>query len=332
MPIVRLLAVGLGKLLSKVFGLATVSFFGRMPSRDDDRIALIGVLSLTWLTLVAGALWPTFAELFIPFVDDEEVARTASLVLAVVTPPAIGIVTATMHNNRGRGPKRALGYVVSGYVYATVIGLTVVGIVVTVPVLKASYLLRRFTVARVMVMIPAGEYERAVAQLRSILSEAGIEHAEEELNRVIRGQFRLLGWILARVFNRDVADDMRVLRGEHDGEWFEVTIHAADISIIGRRRAVHLVRASLVERLGDDVVYLTWDDESQALEDDARDYRGSIRRGSPVDREGIDDLVARLARIQLDKEPWDAMRRLLYRLERDNERARNERSAQSELA
>ena len=317
--------------MSKVFGLATMSVFGRMPSRDDDRIALIGVLSLTWLTLVAGAAWPAFAELFIPFVEDEQFARIAALALAVITPPAIGIVTATMHNNRGGGAKQAMGYVVSGYVYATVIGLTVVGIVVTVPLLKASYLLRRFTVARVMVMIPAGEYERAVEQVRSILSDAGVDHSEEELNPVIRHQFRLLGWILARVFNRDVADEMRVLRGEHEGEWFEVTVHAADISIIGRRRVVHLVRSSLVEVLGDDIVYLTWDDESQELENDARELREFLKEGDAVERNRVDDLVARLARIQLDQEPWDAMRRLLYRLERDNERVRSERSEQAEV-
>ena len=319
-PIVRFIIVGLGKVLSKVFGLATMSFFGRMPSRDDDRIALVGILSLTWLTLLVGGLWPGFAELFIPFVEDATAAQVASAALAAVLPLAIGGITATMHNNRGAGP--VLGYIFSGYVYAAVIGLTVTGIVVTVPVLKASYLVRRFAVARVMIMIPAGRYDEAFERVHSILEDVGIHARAEEINPVIRGHFRALGWILGRVFRRDIADDMRVLRGRQDGDWFEVTVHAADISIIGTRRVVHRVRATLVEHLGDEVIYLTWDDTSQQLEDDAASYRARIRDGEPVARADIATLVDRLAGVQLDQEPWDALRRMLYRLECDNERLR----------
>lgn len=320
MPIIRFLVVGFGKLLSKVFGLATMAFFGRMPSRDDDRIAWVGILSLTWLTLVLAAVWPTFAELFIPLVDDASSAQLTSAALAVALPPGIGAITATMHNNRGQGP--VLGYVVSGYVYAAVIGITVVGIIVTVPVLKASYILRRFTVSRVMIMIPAGRYESAFTRVRSSLEGAGVDTTVGELNPLIRWHFRALGWILGRVFRRDIVDDIRVLRGRQDGDWFEVTMHAADISIIGTRRVVHLLRAALVEELGDDDVYLTWDEAAQQLEDDAAGYRQLVRDRVPVARSDITTLCDRLAELQLDQEPWDAVRRMLYRLERDNERLR----------
>jgi hypothetical protein len=325
MPVFRFLAVALGKMLSKVFGLATMSFFGRMPSRDDDRIALVGVLSLTWIALLVAATWPPFAELFIPFVKDESAARMTAVWLAVLLPLGIGAIVATMHNNRHRGRMAVLRYWLSGYVYAAVIGLTVIAIVVMVPLLKAGYLVRRVTVGRVMVMIPAGSYDDAVSKLRSILDEADIETSDEDLNPVIRSLFRLLGWILGRVFARDIADEMRVLRGWQDGDWFEITMHSADISIIGCRRVVHFLRAVLAEEFGDDVVYLTWDDGSQAIEDDARRFRQRLRDGEPFERGQIDDLVARLSVLQLDQETWDAVRRLLYRLDRDNERFQNDR-------
>jgi hypothetical protein len=110
------------------------------------------------------------------------------------------------------------------------------------------------------------------------------------LNLVIRSLFRLLGWILGRVFARDIADEMRVLRGRQDGDWFEITMHSADISIL-----------------------------------DARRFRQQVRDGTPFDRGQVDDLVARLAVLQLDQETWDAVRRLLYRLDRDNDRFQNDR-------
>lgn len=320
MPIVRFLTVGLGKMLSKVFGLATMSFFGRLPSRDDDRIALVGVLSLTWLSLLVASAWPSAAELFIPFVDDEDLARLIAVALVVLVPLGVGFVVATMHNNRGSGLPDMLRYVLSGYLYVAVIGATVAAIVVTVPVLKASYIVRRFSVSRFMVMIPAGHYDTAVDRIRDILIEGDIEVSDEQVHPVISTLFRLLGWILGRVFDRDVADEMRALRGWQDGDWLEITVHAADISIIGSRRVVHLVRATLAEHLGDESVYLSWDDRSQALEDDINACRRRLQDGHPPDQHHLDDLVARLSTLQLDQEAWDAVRRLLYRLERDTAR------------
>ena len=318
MPIFRFVAVGIGKALSKVFGLATMAFFGRLPSRDDDRVALVGVASLTWVSLVVASLWPALAELFIPFVDDEDVARIVAIVLTVVVPLVIGGVVATMHNNRDAGAMTMLRYVLSGYVYALVIGCTMTAIVITVPLLKASYIVRRFKVTRMMVMIPDGRYDESIDEVRCILERSAGEAEEEELHPVIRGLFRMLGWILGRLFDKEVPAQMRVLRGRQDGDWFEVTVHAADVSMIGNRRVVHRLRAALAEHLGDEVVYLTWDDDAQQIEDDARDQRARIRDGEPVDADELDQLVRRLAELQLDQEPWDALRRLLYRLELEN--------------
>ncbi len=39
MPPIRFTAFGTAKTLSKIFGLATMACFGRMPSRDDDQLA-----------------------------------------------------------------------------------------------------------------------------------------------------------------------------------------------------------------------------------------------------------------------------------------------------
>lgn len=66
-----------------------------------------------------------------------------------------------------------------------------------------------------------------------------------------------------------------------------VVVHATDVSMTGSRRAVHLLRAALAESLGDEVVYLTWDDDSQHVEDHARESSRAIGTARcPVPRPG----------------------------------------------
>lgn len=326
MPIVRFLAISLGKLLSKVFGLATMSFFGRMPSRDDDRIALIGVASLTWLATAIAAVVPAAAEMMIPLVDDDEVARWTAVALTVMMPPAIGGLVATLHNHRGEGVGAGVRHVVRGYQYAAVIGLTVTALVVVVPIVKANYLARRFTVVRCMVMIPDGAYDDTVDHLREVLASAGIEAEVEEPNRAISWLFRWLGWVLGQVFARDIPRRLRVLRGQHDDDWFEITVHAADLTIIGHRWVAHLVRARLVEGIDERVLYFTWDDDSQALEERIRSCRATLAEGGQVTRDTLDEMIEDLAHLQLDGEAWDSVRRLVYRLERDAAGATHDRT------
>ena len=333
MPVLRFIAFGLAKTLSKLFGLATMTLFGRLPSRDDDKIALVGVLSLTWLPVVVAVFVPAAAKVIVPFApDDDMAARGIALTLAIVIPLVAGGVVARMHNNRNRGWKRALAYVVSGFVYVPIIGVVVAAIVVVVPLLKASHLVQRFAVNRIMVMAPAGSYERLVEHLADRLRSAGMEVEIERPHAMIVGLFRALGAILGRVFDRDVASDIKSLRGDADGDWFEVTVHGADITIVGKRPVACRVQAILIEAMDERIVYMTWDDASQALEDRIRVLRERLEGGEDVDPAEIDALVDDLAALSLGREEWDAVRRLIYRLEGDALRARARRPPARERA
>lgn len=326
MPVIRFIAIGLGKILSKVFGLATMSFFGRMPSRDDDRIALVGVASLTWLAIVAAAIWPEVAEMIVPLgTDDDAIRRAVAIVLAILTPLGIGGVVASLHNNRaqGLGPARLTGFVLSGFVYAAVIGVTVTALVVAVPIIKASYIVRRFAVVRMMVMIEEGRHDRVVEHVQQTLEAGDLEVEEAAPNRLIAVLFDWLGWVLGRVFNRPVAQELRILNVDDGDEHAEINIHAADLTIVGDRRLAHRVLAILADHLDEREIHLTWDEGSQDLERRASECRDRLEAGQVVERETLEEMVGELERLQLDREGWDAVRRVLYRLERDAERYRH---------
>ena len=328
MPVIRFIAMGIAKTLSKVFGLATMTFFGRMPSRDDDQISLVGVASLTWLPIVVAVFVPQWAEIIIPFApDDEQLTRWIALGLVIVIPLAVGATIGWMHNHRGEGPAALVKHVFKGYYYALTIGLTVAAIIVVVPLVKAAYLIKRFEVFRLMVMVPDGNYDRVLDHILETLADNDVEVSPERPNVVLLGLFRRLSRLLGEIFDRPVAQEMMVLRGrDGDGEWFEITLHAADITIVGRERVASWIHATLADGFDERVLYLTWDDESQAMEDRMRDYRERLEAGEPVDPDEVGQLAVELGRMHLDKEAWNAVRRAIYRLERDAERARAERA------
>jgi hypothetical protein len=331
----RFVAVGVAKTLSKVFGLATMAFFGRLPSRDDDKVALVGIVSLAWITVVIAVFVPAMAEALIPFAPDDQAAtRWIAVALAAVMPLLVGTTVAIMHNNRDRGARHRLKQVVMGYPYTLLIGVVVTAVIVVVPVVKFSYLARRFEVMRVLVMVEPGTYRGALDHLCARLREAGIEVEVGEPNRAVATLFRLLGWVLGRIFHRDVADDMRVLRpasADVDRDhWFEITLHAADMTIVGPQQVASRLQAILADALDERVLYLTWDDGSQALEDRIRRLRQGLDDGDLPTRDETAALAADLAELALGREEWDAVRRLVYRLERDAEAVRADRAPTSD--
>lgn len=319
MPIVRFVIYGLAKTLSKVFGLATMAFFGRMPTRDDDKMAAVGLLSITWVTVFAAVFVPAIAEFLIPFVpDDETIQRAVAIGFAIAIPLGNGVLVARMHNNREGHGRSTASLLVHTFWYTPLIGFTVTAVVITVPFMKVSQIFKRFTVTRMLVMIPGGAYDEALQHIIDVLHDRGIEGRVEDPNALLRAMFRLLGYVLGHLFCREVADDLKVIRGvDADDQPFEINVHAADLSIIGQQKQSKRIHAVLAEGLDERYVYFTWDDDSQALEQRMGELRQQLEDGDDVSLDDVRQLREDLATLELDKEEWNNVRRNLYRLERD---------------
>lgn len=323
----RFFIYGLAKTLSKVFSVATIAFFGRMPSRDDDRIALVGLLALTWVPIVVAVPFPAIGELLIPFLpEDEQLTRIIAAVIAVVIPFVNGVIVGGVHNQDGESRRSRVVEAFRGWWYTLVIGLTMTGVVLVVPIVKAGHVARRYEVERLMVMVPADEQDRLVAHVCEVLHERGIEAEPHPPPAVVRWLFGWMSYILGRIFRRDVARDLVTIRGsDADEGYFEVAVHASDLTIIGRRKQTCRVYAVLAEGLDPRVAYVTWDDASQALEDRLREQWQRLEDGDEVDDDEVEELVEQLATVELDQEEWNNLRRYLYRLERDAAAAAGQR-------
>jgi hypothetical protein len=330
----RFVVYGVAKVLSKAFGLATIAFFGRMPSRDDDRIALVGLLSLTWLPVLVAIPVPAVGEFIIPFVpDDEGVIRATAVAIAVAIPFANGVLVSGLHNHDGTSRWHTARELLRGWRYTAVIGFTMSAVVIVVPIVKASHLARRYEVERLMVMIPADDQDALVQHLCEVLHDRGIEAEPQPPARILRELFGAMAYVLGRIFRRDVARDLVTIRGEDADEgFFEIAVHASDLTIVGRQKQVCRVYAVLAEGLDPRAAYVTWDDDSQALEDRLREQWQRLQDGQPVDDDEVAQLAQDLATLELDQEEWNGLRRHLYRLERDAALAGQQHAAGREAA
>lgn len=315
----RFVVYGIAKALSKVFGLATIAFFGRMPSRDDDRIALVGMLALTWIPVVVAIPYPAVGKFIIPFApEDDQLLRGTAIAIAVAIPFLNGFLVRGLHNQDGTSRAHGVQEVFRGWWYTLVIGVTMSLVVIIVPIVKAGHLAQRYEVERLMVMVGADEQDALVQHVCRILRERGIHAEPHPPATILRKLFGAMAYVLGDIFRRDVARDLVTIRGEDaDEEFFEVAVHASDLTIIGKQKQVCRVYAVLAEGLDPRVVHVTWDDASQALEDRLREQWQRLDDGETVDEDEIDQLVQDLATMELDQEEWNNLRRHLYRLERD---------------
>jgi hypothetical protein len=319
MHVFRFVVYGIAKTLSKVFGLATMAFFGRMPSRDDDKLAAVGLISISWVPVVVAIFWPALGEFLIPFApEDEELLRWIAIGLTVLMPLAVGILVARIHNRQqGEGPSSAAA-LLHGYWYTPVIGLTVVGVVIAVPLIKAGHIAKRFEVQRLLVMIPDGTYQQVVDHAAETLRRRGLTAEVEDASWLLARMFNLLGYVLGHIFGRNVPKEMKVIRGhDADDKPYEVTIHAADVTILGKQKQSSRVFAVLAEELDEREVFFTWDDDSQEVERRISEQRQVLEDGGDPDLEEVRQLAEDLAQLELDPEEWNNVRRLLFRLERD---------------
>jgi hypothetical protein len=325
MPLFRVIGLAIAKTFSKLFGLATVTFFGRLPSRDDSKVGAIGLISVSWLVVLAAIVHPPIGELIFPFFDDEEVIRALAIGSAIILPLIVGALVHSVHNREQERSGRTLARdLLFGYGYTTVIGGLVALLVLVVPVVKVSYILRLFDLKHLAIMIRIDDYERTVEQLRASLAKHGIETRIERPHWAIYWIFRGLSKIEGRIFRREVAEEMCIVRGDTpDGDKFEVTLHATDISVLGSKKATSLVMAILAEELDEEHVYFSWDDESQALEDRIREAQRRVyEEGEPTSDEELEEISGQLRLLELSSEEWNAIRRQLFKLEAACLRAR----------
>ncbi|PSL46868.1 hypothetical protein B0H94_10518 [Salsuginibacillus halophilus] len=316
MPYFRFIIIVSSKTLSKIFQMATATFFGRMPSKDDSKISMAGLLSLYWVFIGGSVIFPEAADIFIPFLpEDETIIFIASLSLFLLLPLVVGYITSRVENQRHRS---TFVQMMKGYPYTFLVGFLVIGLVIIVPIIKFPQIIKLRSLKHMAVMVKKGQYDEALKAVKATLNEYNIDFHVQDPPGYLWWPFVILTWVQASIFNRQMAKRMKILKGELNGETVEIILHATDLSIIGSEKEVMQVMGMLAEGIDEHYLYFSWDDSSQKVEDQIYHWQQQLADGETIPVEDIESVLQELRTLPLSMDEWNAIRRQLYRVERDN--------------
>lgn len=316
MPLVRILMTGLAKVLSKVFSMATLTFFGRLPTQDSSKLSFMGLISLYWIYILVSVFFPALAEMLIPFIpEDETIIRGTSLALTLFLPLTLGYTSLKLEN---RDPNSSvIKQLLMGYVYAFVLGFLSMVLVVVIPLIKIPSILKMHTQQQFAVMIRKGKYDDVMDEIKDILEKYEMKIEVHDPKKPVWLCFISLTYVLEHIFNKTIAKKMKNLVVDVDGENVEVTVHATDISILGPKNETLQVKHILSEEIEPEHLYFSWDDSIQKIEDKLRELKNQQEKGKEIDLKTLQDATLNLRKAALENEDWNAIRRQIYKIERD---------------
>ncbi|UCZ52405.1 hypothetical protein LGQ02_16400 [Bacillus shivajii] len=332
MPLFRFLLTGIAKMLSKVFSMATLTFFGRVPSKDDSKISLMGLLSLYWVYVLVSIFFPKLAKYFIPFLaEDESIIRMISATILVVLPLLIGYMSSKLEN-RDKG-KSTLKQMVMGYPYTFILGILSTFLLIFIPMLKIPNMMKGHIQTQFALMVEEGKYDDVLEDVCLILNAKEIETSIHSPRKTTWTVFMTLSYVLEHIFNRQMAKKMKYIYAVLNEKKVVITLHATDLSILGERDEVYYMKHLLSEELEPNHLYFSWDDSVQKIEDRIKKYKHLIasHSGEGVKIGEIEELATLLREKPLSNEDWNAVRRQIYKLERDYYKRQRQKDRSSEL-
>ena len=96
--------------------------------------------------------------------------------------------------------------------------------------------------------------------------------------------------------------------------------YATNVSILGPNEDAYRVRAALERELAFSDAYLTWNDDSQAFEDELRELHESMNGDIAGLRRKLEAVQKRIDVASLNSEEWNVLYRLRLQLEQAAER------------
>ncbi|MEC2072173.1 hypothetical protein [Alkalihalophilus marmarensis] len=316
MPYFRIILTGIAKLLSKVFSMATLTFFGRIPSQDDSKVSFMGLLSLYWIYILVTTVFPDLAETFIPLMpDDDTIVRIASIVLILLIPLINGYISTRMENRDPDCSK--IKQTLMGYPYTLILGGMSMILLILIPLIKLPNILQMHSQQQFAIMIRKGKYDDVLKEVEETLKKHQIKTYVHDPKKLVWYNFIMLSYVLEHIFNFKIAKKMKYITAELEDNEVEITVHATDISIVGPRQEVCEVKHILSEEMRPVDFYFTWDHGLQKLEDQIQEMRHELEDGSDINIDKLEEITEELRKSSLGNEDWNAMRRQIYKLECD---------------
>lgn len=326
LPLLLLLVVQtLSRSASFALGWATALFFGQIPGNKGRMVSVISLISVGWVILVAGFAVPLLVGAVADALHlvarnfDVQPAHAVGLALAIgLVPPVVAGVVELAGFEGQRSPIRWLRRVPVSYPAVALLGLSVLQMLLIAPVILLVRLRERRIMLQVPLLLrPGGSQEQlseAVATAVRGLDAGKVERGPVE--GPLAWPLRTVGYAARHLLGAVVRGDPVHLRA--DG--LELFAYGTDVAILGKKEAAYPARAAIERELALGDAYLTWSQDSQALEDEliriheAGDDRASLTRKLDQFRERIDSAP-------ITGDEWNVLDRLRLQLAQEAVRA-----------
>jgi hypothetical protein len=312
-----------GRLLNSALGWATILLFGKVEGRKQTVLLIIALGSLVWVLTIVGVVFPdigTFMLAFVPVPDliDVGVVRLVMLGSAMLIPLLIGAAAIFVAEPERRPHQFGLiTGIARGFPFTLVLAVTIVILALASLVRKVRSMAKRWEDAHVPVIVKPGGYDRVLADLQTVLDDAGLSVEPHPAPTILSIPPRLLDAVAGKALGGLVPDRLMLLKSRS----LDVLVYPSDVALSGTREAVARARAAIAAQLTESPAYLTASAESERIEDEIRDVAAATNDVGPP---GVGQLTTRIqaldsqiARLMVPFDEWETVYRERLQIERD---------------
>lgn len=304
----------LGRAAAFALGWATGLYFGQVPGKQGHALALISLLAAGWVVLLAGFGAPLLVGATLDWLGivprNFDVPWWVALGLGaalVLTPPLLAALSTWNDIHEDASVARWLSRVPVSYPATASLGAGVLQMVLFGPFLIVDRLRHKLILSQMSLTMKAGTDDDALKDaVAASLHAMGVDHLRvEEARGFMAWPLRTVGFAVTHLLGAVVRGSPVFMKA--DG--LRIYAYATNVAVIGPAPEVHRARAALEREVPFHGANLTWQEDSQRLEDQLLEA-GRGGHGIAAVRRRLERVQEEIDRASLAVDEWN----LLYRL------------------
>ncbi len=317
-----MLSRSLGKILNAVFGWAVLALFGQTSQRQKTVLSGLVALAAAWPLLLMGVAVPKVATMVLAFVPRSAqgptwLMRLIWTTVALAVPIAVGLAVASKAPP-GSPHEPFIKKVLRGFPITLGLACAFLIVFVSVPILRFVALVKKHKDEHVPLVTAADAYQDVAGRLDELFTRNAVDVSRADPPWWLDAPTAVLRKLGGRALRGFVPERAAYWHGPA----VEIALHPSDLLVRGNRAIGAWVHGLIVEELADTPALQTFDAAAQELETRIRriwrlyDENPEAHRDSPVLRRRLQDIVARLAQIDVSYEEWSILYRQCTQLDR----------------
>lgn len=274
------------KIFITVFGWAVVIFYGRIPEEKSRLFFLLSVLSLVWIILIGGLLYPALVKPFYDYIPYHNMKKIISMILeslgVLIIPVIVGELAVFIKGKEKATYKAYFKATFVGYMYSFLMGIAMALMLLFAPLITAKRAVMRYKSLHIPVVIPTGDTNAVIKKISASLEKKGILITIKRTSILYRLPVIIIRKIIRQILGLEIdGRQNKMIKGKD----FRIFINPTDIMIEGEKVMIEWLRCRIVMELIYDEAYLTYSEEAQQMEKGGLSVYKGYERGLYTEKE-----------------------------------------------